>query len=142
MGSLKTSNSLTFCICACLAIKTLYSLSSHFLLLDGTDFNFSNFYIMAQLVSFNKEIIKDIIEMSKVKVKEDNILFIKFNDQKHKTYIVTKANTESGFAYKGVVNFPVEGIITYNKGNNSIILFDNCYLVWDNRLNIHKFVNG
>lgn len=97
---------------------------------------------MAQLVSFNKEIIKDIIEMSKVKVKEDNILFIKFNDQKHKTYIVTKANTESGFAYKGVVNFPVEGIITYNKGNNSIILFDNCYLVWDNRLNIHKFVNG
>lgn len=97
---------------------------------------------MAQLVSFNKEIITDIIKMSGVKVNEDNVLFIKFNDQKHKTYIVTKANTESGFAYKGVVNFPVEGIITYNKGNNSIVLFDKQYLVWDRKLNIHKFING
>lgn len=97
---------------------------------------------MAQLVSFNKEIIKDIINMSGVKVNEDNILFVKFNDQKHKTYIVTKANTKSGFAYKGVVNFPVEGIITYNNGNNSIVLFDKQYIVWDRTLNVHKFVNG
>lgn len=97
---------------------------------------------MAQLVSFNKEIITDIIKMSGVKVNENNVLFIKFNDQKHKTYIVTKANTESGFAYKGVINFPVEGIITYNTGNNSIVLFDKSYLVWDRKLGKHKFING
>lgn len=97
---------------------------------------------MAQLVSFDKQVIKDIIDMSGVKVNEDNILFIKFNDKKHKTYIVTKANTESGFAYKGVTNFPVEGIITYNNGNNSIILFDKSYLVWDRKLCVHKFING
>lgn len=97
---------------------------------------------MAQLVSFNKEIITDIVKMSGVKVNEDNILFVKFNDKKHKTYLVTKANTELGFAYKGVVNFPVEGIITYNKGNNSIVLFDKQYLVWDRKLGKHKFING
>lgn len=91
------------------------------------------------IVTFNKNIIQDIISKADINLNIEKVVYARFDNHKHKTVIAYKANTASGLAFKGVKSFPVEGIITYNKGNNSIILFDTCYLVWDIRLNVHKF---